>query len=308
MLWYKRMFSRRVGPAWAAIVVVLVLTASLTLPPVRALAGQFLDLFRVQKIEVVEFSPAALFDGGDPEVAIQSLEKVMDEQVNVTLSGDPQTVDEATLRSLSSIRVRLPQGVSGDPHYVIEPGADVVVNVDLPRIRTLLTELGYTDVELPDELDGSQVSVALAPSVVAAYGTCQPNTEEWAVAHGPDSFEGDCTVLAQMVSPVVSAPPELDVDVLGQAYLQLLGLSSEEAGRFGKQVDWAATLVMPLPRSEVTHEEFTVDGVTGVLIRPAVNRLPTDEYSVMWVNDDIVYVLTGVGTDAEARQIANSLQ
>lgn len=313
MPWYTKWFTRRAGPAWVAVVIVVVLAVSMAFAPVRALAGQFLGLFRVQQIEVVEFNPSELFGEGGPEAAMQSLEKVMDEQVEVTVSGEPQTVDETALRSLSSIRVRLPQAVSGEPHYRLQPSAEVNVHVDLPRIRALLTELGYTDVELPDDLDGAEVSVSLAPSVVASYGSCdpiaahEPGDEAWDGTGAPGGLDGDCTVLVQMVSPAVSAPDGLDVEMLGQAYLQLLGMSPEEAAAFSRQIDWTATLIMPLPRSEVTYQELAVDGVTGVLIRPTTHRLPTDEYLLMWVNDGIVYTLTGSGSTAGALRTANSL-
>ena len=303
----KTWFSKRYRPAWAALVIVMVLGLSLLSPPVRALAGNFLNLFRVQKIEVVEFDPVAVLGEGGFQSAMSSLETVMDEQVTVSLSGEPQTVDEGTLRGLPSIRVRLPRGIEGEPHYALQPAAAISVQVDLPRIQALLLELGYEDVDLPDSLDGADVAVALNHLVVAAYGMCEPNTEAWAGAHGTSDFDGPCTVLMQMRSPTVSGPAGLDVDQLGQAYLQLLGMSAGEAQRFSEHLDWTATLVLPLPRTEVSYDELMVDGVTGVLIRPTHNRLPEDEYVLMWVKDDIVYGLSGVGSAASAVRIANSL-
>lgn len=299
---------RRVSPALVGGVLVVVLALSLAFPPVRALAGEFLGLFRVQQIEVVEFSPSALFGEVGPEAAMQSLERVMDQQVEVEVAGEPQQLDEMALRSLSSIRVRLPLGLPGAAHYRMQPAAEVSVQVDLPRIRALLAELGYSEVVLPDALDGAQIDVVLPPSIIAAYGACEPNTEAWASADGPGAFSDDCTVLVQMLSPTVSPPPGLDVDQLGQAYLQLLGMSAEEAASFSRQIDWTATLVMPLPRGEVTYRELSVDGAQGVLIRPTNHRLPTSEYLLMWTKEGVIYTLTGVGTDADAQQVANTLQ
>jgi len=303
----KTWFSKRYRPAWAALVVVVILGLSLLSPPVRALAGNFLDLFRLQKIEVIEFSPSAVLGEGGFESAVRSLETVMDEQVTVSVEGEPQAVDEGTLRSLSSIRVRLPQRQEGEPHYALQPAASISIAVDLPRIQAVLSELGYEDVDLPPSLDGADVDVSLNPLVVAAYGACEPNTEAWAGAHGTSDFDGPCTVLMQMRSPTVSGPAGLDVDQLGQAYLQLLGMSADEARRFSERVDWTATLLLPLPKTEVTYQELLVDGVTGVLVRPTHNRLPQDEYVLMWVKDDIVYGLSGIGSATDAVETANSL-
>ena len=119
---------------------VLALGVSLTFAPVRALAGNLLGLFRVQKIEVVEFSPSALFGEQGTEAAMRSLSQVMSEQVTVEVAGEAQEVDETTLRSLSSIRVRLPQEVEGEAAYGLQPGAHMSAQVDLPRIRALLSE------------------------------------------------------------------------------------------------------------------------------------------------------------------------
>ncbi len=304
----KRGLSRRISPAWVAVILLVILGLSFTLEPVRTLASSFLGLFRVQKIEFVAFDPSSLLDGQGVETAMQSLEKMMDEQVAVDVDGEPQNVDEATLRSLSAFRVRLPQAVDGEPHYALTPGATIDVKVDLPRIKALLSELGYQDVQLPSALDGADVSVQLSPSAISSYGSCEPNTEEWAAAHGPSDFSGDCTALMQMVSPDVSAPEGLDLQQLGLAYLQLLGMSPSEATQFSQHVDWTATLVIPVPQSEATYTDVSVDGVTGALIRPTHNRLPTSEYLLMWIKDDVVYALMGTGSQAEALQIANSLQ
>ena len=58
-----------------------------------------------------------------------------------------------------------------------------------------------------------------------------------------------CTEYAQVPAPRASTPPELDLDQLGRAYLQLLGMSAQEAERFSQRVNWATTLVVPLPAS-----------------------------------------------------------
>jgi hypothetical protein len=113
----------------------------------------------------------------------------------------------------------------------------------------------------------------------------------------------------QLPVPTVSAPPELDLDQLGMAYLQLLGLGAEEAERFSEQVDWTTTLVVPIPRSRnIQQQEVDVDGVTGSLIRPPRSRMNQDEYVLTWVKDGVVYALIGSGELEAALAIAESLE
>jgi hypothetical protein len=178
------------------------------------------------------------------------------------------------------------------------------MQVDLPRIRALLSELGYGDVALPNALDGAEIRIDFATTVLAEYGECASASVE-----GQRTTRRNCTMLLQMPSPDVSAPPELDLDQLGQAYLQLLGLSSEEATRFSERVDWTTTLVVPSPSSmNLNYQDVNVDGVDGTLIRPPRRRGQPEPYMLMWVKDGIVYSLSGSGTTQGAVRIAESLQ
>lgn len=307
----RNLFARRYRPAWVAVALVLALAIAFSFAPVRALAGNLLALFRVQKIEFVEVDPERWPDEDTLEAAARQFESVMQDQVSITVDGEPQVVDEDTVRSLSTFPVRLPSALEDESHITLRPGVHATMQVDLPRIRALLTELGYGDTELPDSLDGADISVDFHSTVIAAYGACEPGNEEWAEAQGPTDFEGDCTVLTQMPSPSVSAPSELDIDQLGRAYLQLLGMSAEEATRFSQRVNWTTTLVVPVPRSpsmNLSYQDVNVDGVVGTFVRPPRRGQDQQEYLLTWVKNDVVYALLGSGTVEDALHIAGSLQ
>ena len=51
---FNELFTRRSRPAWRAVGVVVVLAVALAFPQVRALAVDFLGLFRVQQVEFVQ--------------------------------------------------------------------------------------------------------------------------------------------------------------------------------------------------------------------------------------------------------------
>ena len=309
----KDILARRYRPAWVAAALAVALAVALSFAPVRTLAGNLLSLFRVHKIQFVEVNPAQFPDEDALEEAARKFESVMQDQVHVVRDGETQVVDEATVRSLSVFRVRLPNAVDGDPRITLDPGLHVAMQIDLPRIRTLLTELGYVGVELPDSLDGAEVRVDFGPSVAAAYGSCGPGGDQGAEAQDTvdpnDRPERNCTVLLQMPSPGVSAPSDLDVDQLGRAYLQLLGLSDQEAERFSQRVDWTTTLVVPVPRAQnLQYQDVRVDGVAGTLIRPPRYNRGGQAYLLTWIKNDIVYALNGSGTTEDALRIAGSLQ
>jgi hypothetical protein len=278
--------------------------SSFAFAPVRALANDLLALFRVQKIEFVQVDPANLPDEDALEAAMRKFETVLKDQITVEVDGEPQVVDAATARERAGFPVRFPAAVEGDPHVALRPGPYASMQIDLPSIRALLAELGYSDIDLPDSLDGAEISIDFGITVAAAYGDCSPDGDEEEAVR-----EGECVEFAQMPTPQVSAPPELDVEQLGQAYLQLLGMSAEEAARFGERVDWTTTLVVPLPRSaNLSFRDVSVGGVSGTLIRPPRYSRYAEEYLLTWIEGDIVYALHGTGSTEEALDIAGSLQ
>jgi hypothetical protein len=117
----------------------------------------------------------------------------------------------------------------------------------------------------------------------------------------------DCIVLMQLASPTIEAPNELPIADLGAAFLQIMGMSPEEAANFSASLDWSSTLVIPVPRNEADYREVSVDGVTGTLIQEASGR-HGGGFVLMWVKDGILYGFTGSGDGSQALEMANSLQ
>ena len=306
----QKMFARRYRPVWGVAAVALVLAIAFSFTPVRTFAGNLLALFRVQKVEFIEVSPSQVPDEESLQAALSMLEIVLDDLVTIEGGGEPLLIDEDTARRLSVIPVRFPAALTDEPRVTMLPETHVEMSVDLPRLRALLAELGYGDTELPDSLDGADIQVDFGPAVIADYGEGQvapvaaPASGAPALAH----IEMDGTLFIQMRSPDISAPAALDVDQLGGVYLQLLGLSAEEAERFSERVDWTTTFVVPVPRYANLYEDVIVDGVSGTLIRSSHPSRDDEQYLLTWLKGGVVYALQGPGTAEDALEIAASLQ
>ncbi|MBA3534790.1 MAG: DUF4367 domain-containing protein [Ardenticatenales bacterium] len=291
-------FARQYRPLWSGLAVAAMLLIALMFPPVRALAADFLSLFRVQRIEVVEVNPGNL-----PERmgSTAQVEQMFANNVHVETRGEQAEADSGSAAStLAGFAVRLPAQATDAPQIEVQEGAHVTLDIDLPRARLLLNELGHSDIVLPDSLDGQQVMIDIPQAVTATYGGCR-ETED-----GPD-LSDKCVVLVQLPSPTVSAPPELDLKQMGAAFMQLMGMSEEEATRFSQRVDWSTTLVVPIPSNGTDYREVQVDGVPGTLIEQMVDE-GEPGYLLLWVRDGIVYALTGAESADEALTIANSLE
>jgi hypothetical protein len=306
----SRIFSPRYRPAWIVLGLILVLGVSLLFSPVRAIANSFLGLFRVQQFTVVQINPGNL-----PEQLGKSsqLESMFATDVQVSERGETQDVFSAEEASqLSGIAVRLPTSIEGQPALKVSPGGEITFKIDSEHIQSLLAEIGRSDIQLPDGLEGASVQVGMGSAVTAMYGACEFDLEQ-AQQEGYDPDDPrlprlpDCTTLAQMPSPTISAPPGLDIPMISEAFLQVLGMSPEEARQIAQTVDWTTTLVIPIPRYGTTYQEVPVDGVSGTLILQELNDHP-DQYLLIWVKDGILYALTGSGNASSALRIADSLR
>jgi anti-sigma factor RsiW len=292
-------FARRYRAAWAVAVLLLLVTVTLTVPPVRTLAGNLLGLFRVQRIEFTPVDEEALPDEETLEAVAPEIERMFDETLAITMEGETETLDEAGARARAEFHVRLP-AVAEDPvRYEWTPPVHIAMQVDLPRLRALFAELGYQDVDLPRALDGQTVEAQFEGLLTAMYGACDDESPTGQ----------DCMVFVQMPSPTATAPQDLDVDRLGRVYLELLGVPDDEAARLSERVDWTTTLVVPLPHHvNLTHEMVRVDGVEGALIHSESGYRPSPEYLLTWIRGGVVYAVTGKGDPAAALELARSLE
>jgi len=307
---WKKLTSKTYRPAWVALGLVAILAIALAFPQARVIADNFLGLFRVQQFSVVQVNPGNL-----PEQLGSSsqLEYLLANDVQFESTGEWQKAESAEQASrLAGIPVRLPAGVEGMQSLGVQPGAKASFQVDLKRVQAVLDEIGQSGIQLPQNLDGTLVTVDLPAAVTTMYGECQPDFEATrAQDYDPDDRSRsewfDCTTLVQMPSPVVNAPPTLDIDKIGSAFLQILGMTPKEAAHFSENIDWATTLVVPIPIYGTSYRDVNVDGVSGTFIQQNYED-HAPQYLLMWVKDEIVYALTGSGNIQTALRIAGSLK
>jgi len=306
-----KLASKRYRLLWAGAALIVLLAVALSFPQVRAAANSFLGLFRVQKIAVVQFDPQMLAQG---EAAQAQIESVLSEDVMFEEIGEYQTVTSAAEASgLAGFNVRLPEAIQVAPDLSIQPGGRASFAVDLPRLQAVLDAIGKSDIQLPKELQGQMVSIELPLAVMAYLGECTAPAKPLPEGYDPDqpqpdkAWQGTCGSLTQLPSPTISAPPGLDVAQIGQAYLQLLGMSASDAAQLASTVDWTTTFVIPIPRYGTQYREVAVDGVQGTLIQQDMGP-EYSSYLLLWVKDGIVYALSGTGNVEKAVKIANSLK
>jgi hypothetical protein len=305
---FKSLLVRR--PLWAALAAVLAVAISFSFAPVRTWAGQFLGLFRVQQIQVLPVDTAALSNLQDDPTLTDQMTRLFADSVTMKREPGPSaaaaSADEASQRA--GFHVRLLQ-TGGTPQLTVEGGPAFEVRIDRDRAQAILNEAGRSDLQLPASIDGAVVSVDIPTGVSAAYGDC-PRPEAQVDGSDPENWSQvrNCTLLAQVPSPTVDTPPDVNMRELAELGLQFTGMSPEEARAFSDTIDWTTTLVMPIPRNAAEIQQVTVDGVNGtVLYRPADDGVP-QRYVLLWVKDGIVYTLSGYGSTDQAVAMANTIE
>jgi hypothetical protein len=305
---FKNIVSRHSHLLIAAVLLLTIVFSSLAFPQVRAIATNFLGLFRVEKVAVVPFNPANIPD--EITNAGPRIEQMLADDVVFEEFGEVYEVaSPAEASAAAGIPIRLPYSLAEPSKITVQPGAQLTFKVDIGRMRAILDEMGKEDIDIPQYLQGQTVTADLPVSVTTMYGDCQVDLEaareEGFDPDVPYSGNSNCTVLVQLASPTVSAPPGLDIDQVGTTFLELTGMSPEEAERFSQRVDWATTLIIPVPNYSASTDVL-VDGVQGVWVYQP-DRGDRTRFLLAWVKNGIVYSLSGRGTLEEAIHIANSL-
>lgn len=305
---FERIFNHKYRFAWVAFTVVAFIAISMLFPQVRAIGSSFLGLFRVEQFTIIQVDPENI----EEQLGSSSnFEYLLAEDVQVEKFGEMQEVDSREeAASLAGFDIRLPRGATGETQLLVQPGAKVSLLVDMKKVQALLDELGISDLNLPSNLDGAEVSMELPVAVGASFGNCilSPEMVREAEADPDGAFPdlSQCVTLTQFPSPEISAPPGLDIASIGQAFLQVLGMTPEDALQFSQTVDWSTTLVVPIPRYGTDYQDVMVDGVKGTLImQSAESEFP--RYMLVWIRDGIVYALTGPGDAQSAVDLANSI-
>jgi Domain of unknown function (DUF4367) len=293
--------------------ILLILAVVFSISSTRALAGQFLNLFRVQQVVVVPIDSTGMQQlTGNSTLGKQVSDLISSSVTTQQKPGSPVTVvDAATASQQAGFSVRVPQAMT-PTRISVEGAGAFTIKVDVAKAQALLNEAGRSDLVLPSSINGEDVSVTIPASVSVAFGTCpDPAAPDKTSGFSSNGSAGrqypDCVILAEVPTPTVSAPADLNISQLAQIGLEFTGMTSQQAAAFTQTVDWTSTLVIPLPKNAATYQQVTVDGVTGTLIQRPADDAP--QYVLVWVKDGIIYAISSLGTNSQqAIQMANSLQ
>jgi len=303
-LWQKVLDSNY-RTAWVTLVIVAILVVSLSFPQVRGIANSFLGLFRVEQIEAVSVGFSLDDLPAEMETQFMTLKPLFADQIIVDQEINPIPVTDITDASQRvGFQARVPTQPDGEMVILVQNGSTIRLAIDRARWQAIIDSMGYPDFKLPADTDGKEIILNIPEAVVIGIGDCEyTQTQEIKLAT-PNST--DCTIFLQSRTPTIEAPPGVDINRAGQILLQILGLSESEAKSFSATVNWATTLVVPVP-SDIEYQHVSIEGVDGIFLNDSLEGGKT-VYTLLWVKNDLLHALIGDGSLTDALQSVKSLE
>ena len=283
--------------AAVAAVAVIALATSLSFDPVRTFAGDLLNIFRVEKVQVITLN----------QEDIASMEKAVREGTGrvdmadfgrVEFSGkrskEPVSQDQAQAGVDFGLQLpaSLPDGYNLK-EMLLTPAGEAAYTLNTDKTNEVLRSLGSTKL-LPSELNGKTFTMK-APAVVEA------------VFNGPD---GARFTVVQSRSPELQAPGGADVGAIRDALLSLPFLPESLRSQLASVNDWQHTFLVP--NVEGSSREVSVAGAQGVFITPPAGgshrQAGVAPGVLLWQKGGVVYGVYGALNQAQALEIAASLK
>jgi hypothetical protein len=299
------------------VIVLALLVGVFSFAPSRALARQFLSIFRVSKFAIIQVNP--------DEAQIEQVARALEDTLFVT---EPEVVvDEPTVKvssieeasEMAGFQVRMPRFLPGEgvTEIQVKGRSEFVFHVQRDALVMLLELADMDPARVPDGWEEAAIRVTI-PSIVGIT---------------VDHFR-----IGQLLAPTVEYPVGLDPQIVGEAALRLFGLSPEEAQRISDHIDWTSTVVLPIPADVVEFRELEIAGEEAVFLRPRHQQptpVPVDgqgvpvvgpdgeaqvfvgidssaqltgnESTLLWEKDGVLYFVVGYGGVEYLMQIAESM-
>ncbi|MBN1994634.1 MAG: hypothetical protein JW953_18185 [Anaerolineae bacterium] len=290
---FSQFFLKRYQPALVILAIVAITTILFSFAPVRAVAGNLLKIFRVQTVRILPVDSEHVKSlENDPR--FQGLMDELEPQIKVLTDSEPERVDSlaeaAEMVGFPVVQITaLPDGLNEPDRIMVYRQKVAQVQLDKELLEALF-EAAEIEISLPDSLNEEPILIT------------QPNTviQEW-------QQEGQRTLeFVQMTTPQIQYPDDLDLNALGVAGLQLLGMSKEEASQLGATINWADTLILPIPKNgQLTATEVSINGANGFLFTA---QAKDEESAVMWPQAGMTYFVNGNYAAEQTIEMAESVK
>lgn len=288
--------------ASAALAVTLALALVVWLAPVGALADQLVQRFRVQQFAAITIPASTISSLSDQFGSVPEEQRAaLSEQLQRSFQVTPEQMDGEHVREVDSLDALtahlgraplVPAAVpapfaSIQPRYLAGDPQRSEMTIDVASVQEAAAQLGLQFASLPDPSVTPTVTVALSVPASAA--------QVW------EAGDRAMLLVAELESPTLELPAEIDPELLREDLLMLPGLPPDVVAQIRAVRDWRQTLIIPIPE-EATSRTISLRGTSGLLIEGSEGS------AVLWQERGILYVVGGSVTADQALAIARSLR
>lgn len=278
---------------------VALLAGSMAISPVRAMAGDFLKIFRVEKIQSVQINPdelrsaAQVFYEAKKDLKIDNF----GEFSNDMKTGQMQEIGIEEAKKAVDFNLKLPQYMPAEFKHPIakvalQPEKNINFKLNVKNVNAMLKYLGSQKL-LPVKLDGQTFTLHIP--VMAQYNNFTEPTDE-----NKESFSLNIT---QSKSPEFVVPDGVDPKQIRDAILDLPLIPSDVKQQLNAIDDWQHTL--PVPTTDTISRQVDINGAKGFY---AGFRNSLDNGTLVFQKDGVITIIDGHLPYEEKVKIAKSMR
>jgi anti-sigma factor RsiW len=297
-----QLFATRSMRSASAVVAILAVVVAVTFTPMRTVADDFLNQFRVQEFAAVTIpmdalSPMqSLATAGMSDADKQQFQDELKQlgAFDTTFDYDQDhlpaamTLDEAEAQFGNIDEPDdLPDGFDSAPNAYLTEAGSASFDLDTAKAQQIIDALGLPIYSLPDpaQYPTLEFSANIPAAALLEY----------------QNADGQRVIVGQMESPTLDIPDGLDMDALREEILRFPGLPSDLVAQLRAIDDWEHTLIIPIPEG-ATSENITINGEPGLLIEHDLGS------AVLWEKDGILHAVIGQVSSDAVRDVADSTQ
>lgn len=275
-------FLNRYKRSIAVAAAFLALITTFSFPGVRSMAGEFLTIFRVERVQTISIDPG---DMQQMELALREGANKVDVKnfgkVEVSGKNETTSVNAAEAAKAVDFELKLPTIKQyGEPELQKTSGSTMTMTLDVDNVNKLLQALNSTKM-LPEDLDGKTFAMSMPTAIIATYST------------GSDRI-----IVAQSRSPELKAPQGIDVLSVRDALLSIPALPASLKNQLEAINDWQHTVLIPSVNG--ASKDVMVNGTPGVFIDSASGHSEAKLKALVWNKDGVIYTIMGNNVTTES--------
>jgi hypothetical protein len=216
---------------------------------------------------------------------------------SISFLPEPDAATAAAAAGLDApVVTDLPAGTPPTANFAVVSGGVVTFTFNAELAREAAARAGGRLPAMPAGLEGSTLSVSIAPAVVVSYGV-DPAT----LLGGVNQAAGTAFIVVKTRTPTVSSTG-VTVRQLEDYLLSVPGIPAGVASEIRAVGNPTQTIPVPIPIDLASGSTVTINGARGLLIGDSTGL----GSAVIWQHNGVVYAIAGTLTTNEVLGVARS--